>query len=223
MINLFSTLAVQAAVSAEILPAFEAQHGAVVEATYDPTTVLMRRIDDGARPDVVIATVESLGSSPHVVAGSVTPIASTGVGVAVAPGAARPPIGTVDELVAALLAARSVAYSRSGASGIYFAGLLEKLGIAEEVNARATVIEKGFTALAVVDGRADLAIQQVSELRFVRDADILGPLPDEVQHHTRFAAAIGTTSTSPLAGELVRHLAAPAAASSYARAGLDPA
>ncbi|MEJ3655584.1 substrate-binding domain-containing protein [Actinomycetes bacterium KLBMP 9759] len=221
MINLFSTLAVQAALASEILPAFETRHGVAVEATFDPTTVLMRRIAEGARPDVVIATVEALGSSSHVVAGSVTPIASTGVGVAVAPGAARPPIRTVDELVAALLAARSVAYSRSGASGIYFAGLIERLGIAERVNARATVVEKGFTALAVVDGRADLAVQQVSELRFVEAVDVLGPLPEAVQHHTRFAAAVGSTSTAPLAAELVEHLAAAAAA--YARAGLDPA
>jgi len=96
----------------------------------------------------------------------------------------------MDTFVQTLLNARSVAYSVTGASGIYFAELLNRLRIADEINAKATIIEKGFIANAVVDGRADVGIQQLSELLFVPGAQIAGPFPAEVQQYTEFSAAL---------------------------------
>lgn len=112
------------------------------------------------------------------------PVARTGVGMAVPPGAPAPDISTVDAFISAVTAARSVAYSRSGPSGLYFAGLLERLGIAGQVKAKATIIDARPTALALLDGRADLAIQQLSELVLVPEARIVGPLPDASRHYT---------------------------------------
>ncbi|WP_426303436.1 molybdate ABC transporter substrate-binding protein [Arthrobacter sp. R-11] len=73
---------------------------------------------------------------------------------------------------------------------MYFAELLNLLRIADEINAKATIIEKGFIANAVVDGRADVGIQQLSELLFVPGAQIAGPFPAEVQQYTEFSAAL---------------------------------
>ncbi|MFI9452011.1 substrate-binding domain-containing protein [Amycolatopsis sp. NPDC052450] len=222
MISLFTALSVKKALDDVLLHAFTKKHGVDVDVTYDPTTILVEKIKKGAEPDVVIAVsgafteLEALGA---VTAESRVVLAKSGIGIATAPELDDPGIGTVDALRAALTSARSVAYSRSGASGIYFARLLEELGIADEVNARATIVEKGFTALAVTDGRADLAVQQLSELKFVPQARIVGPLPDGAQHYSELSAALGPAAPSE-AADLLRFLASPEATAAYRDAGL---
>jgi molybdate transport system substrate-binding protein len=116
-----------------------------------------------------------------------------------------------------------VAYSRNGPSGIYFATLLQQLGIAGHVTGRATVVDTGFTALALLDGRADLAIQQMSELLSVPEAAIAGPLPAPVQHYTAFSAGTAPQAPQHDAGALVAYLAGEPAKAAYAAAGLEPA
>ncbi|MFK0294643.1 molybdate ABC transporter substrate-binding protein [Streptomyces sp. NPDC090442] len=224
-LTLFSALAVRKALDDGLLDAFTATSGTPVTAVFDPTVPLLRRIDAGEAFDALVAVTGSLG--PLAERGLIdpatrTPLARTGIGVAVPPGAPHPDLGSRAALVAALRAARSVAYSRTGASGIYFARLLEELGIAQEVNSRATVIDKGFVAEAVVDGRADLAIQQLSELLFVPEAEIVAPLPQEVQHTTEFAVALSPgASADPRARSLLAHLSGPTAAACYARTRLE--
>lgn len=225
-VTLFSALAVKKALDDVLLDAFTRKTGIAVDGVFDPTVALLRRIEAGERFDVMIGVAGSLGQLGRtgvVDPVSRVPIARTGVGVAMPHDRQGPPdISTKDALVATLLAARSVAYSRTGASGIYFAELIQRLGIADQVNSRATVIEKGFIADAVVDGRADLAIQQMSELLFVPEARIVGPLPDEVQHYTRFAAAVSTDAAeNPHAMALVDFLSGPLASAAYARTLLD--
>lgn len=241
-ITLFSTLAVRKALDEGILAGFTDATGIRVDPTFDPTNVLLDHIEAGARPDVMIgvtAQLDPLGAAGVVDLSTRVPIATVGVGVAASPDVRVPDISSVDALVSALLAARSVAYSRTGASGVYFAALLDRLGIADEVNARATVVEKGFTALAVIDGRADLAIQQLSELVFVPEAVLVGPLPDAVQHHTEFAAVVGAAGAgaagagapAPRDSRLealaagaafVRYLAGAQSAAEFRATGLDP-
>jgi hypothetical protein len=90
-----------------------------------------------------------------------------------------------------LLGARAVAYSRLGASGILFAQLIERLGIASEVNARALIIPQGFTAERLATGEADLAVQQISHLKQDRGIEGLGPIPYELQTSRCFPWANG--------------------------------
>ncbi|MCD0445425.1 substrate-binding domain-containing protein [Glycomyces sp. A-F 0318] len=225
-IRLFSTLAVRLALDEGVVDGFTRATGHAVETVYDPTNVLLERIAGGDLPDVMIGVRSQLDglAGDGVLAGpSLTDIARVGVGIAAAPGAGPlPDLSTVDSLKAALLGARSVAYSRTGASGVYFASLLGQLGIAAAVNARATVVEKGFTAQALLDGRADLAVQQLSELRFVPEARLAGLLPDAVQHYTVFAAGVGARAREREAAQgLVEHLAAPDAVGRYLAAGLE--
>lgn len=217
-LTVLSTLAVQAALEGIVLPGF----GHPISVSFDPTSVLATRIAEGESFDVIIATDDFLADI--AAAGRVTkpaPLASTGIGVAVLAGASRPDIASVPALTRALLQARSVAYSRTGASGIYFASLLERLGIAAAVNTAATILPKGFTAEALVDGRADLAIQQTSELAAVQGAELLGELPSDVQQRTKFSVAGATESRRPeQTAAFLRHLTSPNSVAAFRRFGL---
>ena len=145
------------------------------------------------------------------------------IGVAVARGAPHPDISTLDAFKRAMTGARSVAYSRGGQSGVWFAPMIERIGIADAVNARATIIPSGFTAEKLVTGEADIAIQQLSELQVVEGIEIVGPLPDAVQKVTTFAAAVMTGSAErDVAERFVRTLTTPAAVAAYRATALDP-
>ena len=110
-----------------------------IDADFAPTVGLLPRLRGGERADIVILTregLDELAAEGAVVAASVVDLARSYVGIAVKAGAPHPDIATEDAFRASLLAARSVAYSKIGASGIYFAGLIERLGIAAAINAR---------------------------------------------------------------------------------------
>ncbi|GAA2795760.1 molybdate ABC transporter substrate-binding protein [Crossiella cryophila] len=225
VITLFSALAVRTALDDVLLPAFTLDARVDIEASYDPTTVLTQRITAGARPELVIAISDAFPALAGL--GAIDPssrrvLARSGIGIAVPAGTTPPDLSTVDSLRTALTAARSVAYSRTGASGIHFAALIEELGIAGQVNAQATVLPKGFTATALLDGRADLAVQQLSELAAVPGVRIAGPLPDEVQQHSELSLALSPDAGLSATG-LARYLSSPVAAAAFAAAGLLPA
>ncbi|MEU6645370.1 substrate-binding domain-containing protein [Saccharomonospora sp. NPDC046836] len=224
-VRLYCALVVRKALEDTVLPSFRGSHPEIaVEEIFDPTTVLRERIEAGERPDVLVAVTGAL--APILATGAVAeetqePFVRSAIGVAVAEGAPRPDISTTEALVATLSGARSVAYSRAGASGIYFVELLDQLGIADLVNSRATVLPKGFTAEAVVDGRADLAVQQLSELSFVKGVDVVAPLPDEVQQYTDFTIALGADAAHrPEARTLATFLRGEIASQAYAADGL---
>ena len=127
---------------------------------------------------------------------------------------------------ATLRAAPSLAYSAAGASGIFFAGLIERLGIATEVNARATVIPQGFTAALAARGEVALAIQQVSELLAIPGIEIVGRLPEGANTQAVFSAGIFANAgrgAPPAAAQALAWLTAAMDAPSLRQAGLEPA
>jgi len=224
-LTLFCAMALRGAINDSILPAFTRATGILVDAHFAPTSTLIQEITAGARPDVIIGITAALeGLDDGILdGGPLTPIAKAGIGVAVAPGAEIPVVSTVESLTGALTAARSVAYSRNSPSGIYFAKLLQDLGIAERINEHATVVDQGFAAAALLDGRADLALQQMSELIFFPEARIAGPLPADVQHYTAFSAGVALqTKNSAGSGSLTMFLSTKLARDAYSGAGLDP-
>lgn len=222
-LRLMSTLAVEVAFKRALLPAFEAA-GHRIAVSWAPTAVLMERIRAGERADAVVlidASLDALAEAGIVRGATITPIAQAMFGLGVRAGAPRPDIGSPEAFRDALLSARSVAYSRKGASGIYFAQLIERLGIAEAVNARATLIEAGFVAERLISGEADLAVQQVSELMSVADVEVVGPFPATLQKPTDFSAAIfAEADNSDLAETFLHHLTTPAADAAYRAGGL---
>jgi molybdate transport system substrate-binding protein len=196
-----------------------------IDADFAPTLGLLERLRKGEEADVVILTREGLRellAEGVVAAGSNVDLARSYVGIAVKAGSTHPDIVSDVSLRKTLLAARSVAYSRIGASGIFFAGLIERLGIAPEINAKAT-ITSGFTAERLITGEADLAVQQLSELKQVAGIEIVGPIPYELQTPAIFSAGRMASSKQPdRADALLRFLASPEAAPTLRESGLEP-
>lgn len=224
--RLMCALVVRGAFDAHVAPAFEASGGRVA-IDWAPTAVIMDRIAAGATADAVLVlsdAMDRLVAEGRVEAGSRIAVARSRYGIAVRAGDPHPGIDTVETLTRTLVEARSVAYSRTGASGIYFAGLLLRLGIAEAVNARATIIPQGFTAEKLVSGEADIAVQQISELMVVDGIEIVGPFPDPVQEVTTFCAASMRGAEDPEgAARFLAGLTTPEAAAAYRASGLEPA
>lgn len=224
-IRVLSTLALKGAVHA-LAGQYQATGGALIDADFAPTLALLARLRAGEAADVVILTREGLDEvarEGRVAAQSCVDLARSFVGVAVKAGAPHPDIATEASLRAALLAARAVAYSRLGASGILFAQLIERLGIAADINARAVIIPQGFTAERLVSGEADLAIQQISELKQIDGIEVVGPIPHQLQTPAVFSA--GRMTASEKAGEadrLLRFLASPGVAPALRDSGLEP-
>jgi len=224
-IRLLSTLALMGAVRS-LAGKYEAVTGTRIDADFAPTLALLDRLRNGEAADVLILTQEGLAglvARGAVVAESRVDLARSFVGFAVKAGAVRPDIATEEALRSALLAARSVAYSRLGASGIFFAQLIAGMGIASEVNARATIVPQGFTAERLVSGEADLAVQQISELKQVMGIDIVGPVPLHLQEPAVFSAGRLAASTRPEQSDgFLKFLASKEAAPALRASGLEP-
>jgi molybdate transport system substrate-binding protein len=224
-LRIFSTLAVQGAMPA-LAKRYEEKAGVGLAIDFAATNGLMARIDAGEMADVAILTregVDQLVARGVVVAASAVDVARSYVGIAVRAGAPKPDIGSPEALQTALLSAKSIAYSRIGASGIFFAGLIRRLGIADAVNAKATVIPGGFTGELAARGEVELAVQQVSELLVVPGVDVVGPLPAALQSPAMFSAGVFAGSgRRDEAMRLVEFMASPDAAGALEAAGLVP-
>jgi molybdate transport system substrate-binding protein len=224
VLRVLSTLALKGAVERLAGP-YQATTGVGLDADFAPTVGLMKRLREGETADVLILTREGLDelvTAGSVVAASKVDLARSYVGLAVKAGHARPDISTEAALRTALLAARSVAYSKIGASGLYFAELIQRLGIAAEINARAT-ITAGFTAEQLMSGNADLAVQQLSELKQVAGVDIVGPIPLGLQTPAVFTAGrMASSAKAAEADALLKYLASPQVAPVLRDTGLEP-
>lgn len=223
-VRVLSTLALVGAVRA-LAEKYEAVSGARIDADFAPTVKLLERLKSGETADVLILTQEGLAglvSAGSVVAQSCVDLARSYVGIAVKAGSPHPDITTESALRATLLAARSVAYSRLGASGIFFAQLIAKMGIEAEINARATVVPIGFTAERIVTGEADLAIQQLSELKQVKGIEIVGLLPLALQTPAVFSAGRLAASNNVVPSDLLlKFLASAEATPALVESGLE--
>lgn len=210
---------------AELGPQFERASGHKLDITYDTGVGFNERVARGERPDVGIITVQIIEKlAGDGITQGPRRLARSGVGVGVRAGAPKPDIATVEALKRALLATPSITFTRQGASGMYFAGLIEKLGIAAEIRAKATTPDGGLVGEVVVAGKAEMAIQQLPELKAVKGVDVVGSFPREIQLYTDIAATtFAGTAHADAAQALVDFLASPAALAVYRDKGMETA
>lgn len=189
-----------------LIPDYEKITGNKVSVSADSAKAMVAKIRAGAAADadvVILGTgaVKELAEAGIVAAASSRPFARAIVGVGVAKGTPHPDISTVDALRKSLLAARSIAHTLHGASGMYIPTLLEKLGIAAEMKAKTVNRPGGYIGTVVVAGEAELALQQIPELMAVPGLEVVGPLPAEVQKTLETSAGLLAASAQAAAAE----------------------
>jgi acetyl esterase/lipase len=222
--------AVMKPVLGELAGQFQQASGHTLTIEYESAGVVRERVQAGGTADVAIIqrpVVDALQQQGKIRPGSVVTLARSGVAVAVRKGAPKPDIGSVEALKRTLLAARSIAYpdpAAGHASGIHFRGVLERLGIATEVNAKAKLQKCAFAQCPPED-HADIGITQPMEILATPGYELVGWLPAELQDYDRFTWAAGVTANASepdAARALVRFLASPTAAGAIKRRGMEP-
>jgi molybdate transport system substrate-binding protein len=211
---------------------YQQESGNKLDIAYQTVGQHMALIRDGKEAfDVAVLTPEAIDAlikDGKVVAGSRADLAKTGVGVVVKKGAPLPDIGTVAAFKQALLAAKSVAYidpKAGGSSGIYVERLLERLGIADQIKAKAVLVQGGAVADHVADGEAEIGVHQISEILPVEGATLVGPLPAEIQNFTVYSAGVSTAAhdaDADAARALVQFLSGPHALPIIKAKGMEP-
>jgi molybdate transport system substrate-binding protein len=209
---------------------YEKESGNKVDLTYQTVGQHLELIKAGKENfDVAVLTPDAIAGlikDGKIVTGSNADLAKTGVGVVVKQGAPLPDISTVDAFKKALLAAKSVAYidpKAGGSSGIYVGKLLDRLGIADTVNAKAVLVHGGAVATHVADGEAEIGVHQISEILPVKGAVLVGPLPAEIQNFTTYSAGVSSAaSDSATANGFVKFLTGPHALPIIKAKGMEP-
>jgi molybdate transport system substrate-binding protein len=177
----------------------------------------------GVAADVVILAREGLAdliAEHRIVPGSDVDLARSVIGMIVPAGAPKPDISTVDGVKRALLNARAVAISTSTSGEYLTKTLFPKLGIADVMASK--TITSG--AAAVGEGKADVGLQQVSEVLRVPNAQFVGAIPDEIQYATMYAAGLVAGSDAQEgARKLIAFLSSDHARPAIMKSGMEPA
>jgi molybdate transport system substrate-binding protein len=210
---------------------YQKESGNTLAITYQTTGQHLALIRAGEEAfDVAILppeAIDALTKEGKIVPGTRANLAQTGVGVVVKAGAPKPDISTVEAFKQTLLAAKSVAFidpKAGGSSGIYVEGLLQRLGIADQINAKAVLVHGGAVADHIADGEAEIGIHQISEILPVAGTVLVGPLPAQIQNYTIYAAGVGTAAKDDAAARaLVKFLSGPDALPIIKAKGMAPA
>jgi len=197
----------------ELLPEFERARSTKIAVTWGSTNALLKDIKAGLGGDVAVLTAEAVDElidQGKAVAGSRVDLARSRIGVAVRKGAKQPDIASPEALKRALIAASSIAHSKTGLSGLYFPTVLVRLGIADAIKSKIVIPDPGTPVGEVVaKGDAEIGIQQISELLPVAGIEIIGPLPEPLQKITTFSGGVLRAAKEPsLAEALLKFVAA---------------
>jgi molybdate transport system substrate-binding protein len=209
---------------AEAAPLFERGNACKVAIEIGLTSALRKAIAGGATFDVALLPrpdIDALACDGSIVAAGVTDVTRSAIGVAVRAGAPEPDIATVDAFKRAVLQARSITYS-DGPSGLYIAGLMERLGLAEAIKPKLR-LTTGPVAELLARGEAELGLQQIVAILPVKGAELVGPLPNELQNIIVYAAGISANSGhGEGARAFVRFMATPEVAHIIRAKGMEP-
>jgi molybdate transport system substrate-binding protein len=222
-IKVLCTIGVKPALP-DVIAEFERTTGHKVSIAWGNAATLKTRYLEGEPADVAVLTAAAIDDLAKAgkVAGSRVDLARSGVGLAVKAGAPKPDISSPDALKRTLLAAKSVGYSTQGASGMHFARVIERLGIADAVKAKHKDTS-GAVGELIASGEAEIGVQQIPELAAVPGVEVIGPLPGDLQVITVFSAALDAKAKDNEAAKaFVKFISAPSAAAAFKAKGLDP-
>ena len=187
-----------------LIPVYEKSSGNTVTVSADSAKAMVARIRGGESGDVLVlgnGAVKELTEAGFINGATRRGFARAIVGVGVRSGTPHPDISSVDAFRKTLLAARAIAHTVHGASGKYIPTLLEKLGIAAEMKAKTVTRPGGYIGKVVVEGEADIALQQIPELLAVPGLDCVGPVPDAVQKSFETSIALFSNGTQAAAAQ----------------------
>jgi molybdate transport system substrate-binding protein len=209
-----------------LIPEFERASNHRVLITYGASPELRDKIEAGAPFDLLVLTpaiMDGLIERGKVAAATRTPIARVGVAIAIKAGARKPDISTTAALKKTLLEARSISFGTEGASGAYFAALIEKLGIAAALKPKFQLKTSGeAVAQAVARGEAELGVAPATEIIPVAGAEVLGTFPREIQDYVVLIGGIGAGARNAAAArELLAFVTAPAADAVVKKTGME--
>jgi len=200
-IKVLSAVAVKTALD-DLASQFERTSGNKVSLSYATAGEVINRIRGGEAADVTILPkprMDELVQQGKIVSNSVLKFASAAVGVAVRAGAPKPDISSPEVLKRSLLAANSISYAdptKGGVSGIHFAGVLERLGIVEEMKPKTKLVPGPQAPDLVARGEVEISVTMVPEILPVSGVDFVGPLPKELQNTTDFLYVAGILAPS---------------------------
>jgi molybdate transport system substrate-binding protein len=222
-IVVYGTVAAKAAL-AHIVPAFEQATGNKVTLRTATTGELADAIARGATVDVAIlskAALDDLAGKGKLDGASLVMVAKSGIGVAVKKGAPQPAIGTAEDFKRSLLAAKSIAYTAQGATGVQLQKIFAQFDITDVMRAKTVLIQKGTSPQAVGRGEAELALTQISEILDAPAAQLVGPLPAGVQVYSAFGAEIAAGHDQQATRDFLAALTSPAGKAALTAAGLE--
>lgn len=200
----------------EIVPKFESTTGHKVLVNFEVGGPLVRKIDSGEKFDVAIIgpqSVDLLISRGRIAADSRVDIARVGIGVWVRPGTPKRDISSVEAFKRMLIEAKSISYTREGGAGVYMAGLIERLGLADIMKPKTRFMSGGGQNQdAVAAGEVEYGISVVSDGAGRSDVELLGLLPPEIQNWIVFVGGVAIDASDPAAARIfLKFLASPAA------------
>ena len=212
----------------ELGPPFERATGHKLTIKYDGSSGLKRSFEAGEAFDVALIypeLIDELLKKGTLAAGVRADVAIVMVGVAIKKGALKPDISTVEAFKRTLLNVKSISHSTEGASGVYFQGLIQRLGIAAELKPKLRPVEGGPLVVGpVAKGEVEIAVITIPFIYLDPGAELAGPLPKELQHPVIYTASMGTATKQPDAAKaFIKHLTTPAAAAVIKSKGLQPA
>jgi len=228
-LKVYSTIGVKSAIE-DLAPKFEQATGNKLNISWGLISGFTKKAQEGDVPDVLIVSrgsIDSLTKDGKIAPGGVT-LGKSIFAFGVKHGAPKPDISTVEAMKKALLSARAIGYTEpaaGGASGVYFAKMIEKLGIASEIKAKSKFPPPaGFVGTLLTSGEVDIAFQSKPELTTTEGVDVVGPPPGDLGNTNVFAAGIGAgAKDAAAASAFLKFLTTPEAQAVFKAKGFDPA
>jgi molybdate transport system substrate-binding protein len=187
------------AVIQELAPQFEKATGNQVAISFSVAAELKKRIDGGEAFDLAILTptlMDDLIKQGTVVRESRTPIARTGMAIAVRRGAPKPDMRSVEALKASLVASPSIGFAKEGAGGVFFTALVERLGLAPTLTPKFKTFTTGDDVReAVARGEAAIGVMPLSEILPAPALEVAGLFPSAVQDYAVMVAGVSQRTT----------------------------